>query len=87
MADLSSAGRSRYGRAQRRQITNDRQQDSHDTCLAKINLAQHDDLINYAEDRHRDEDFAEDQRESAATLLSRCVCQNAPSTIQMTDPK
>src|SRR5262249_29000300 len=38
MADLSSCRPSCYGRAQ--QITNDRQQDSHDGCLAKTNLEQ-----------------------------------------------
>ena len=53
MADLSSCRPSCYGRAQQ-QITTDRQQDSHDACLAKINLVQHDELINYVEDRRRD---------------------------------
>jgi len=59
MADLSSAGRSCYGRAQRGQIPNDRQHDTRDPCYAKINLVQHDEPINYFEDRRRDKGFAD----------------------------
>ena len=43
------AGQTYYGRARQRQITNDRKQDGHDTCSAKTNLVQHDELKNYSE--------------------------------------